>query len=83
MAKAAAPATPAPETPKPTKGPATPRPSAALKAPAPAPQRQEETKPFFMTLPGAIGIVVSIAAVLAGVNVYKKMKARKGDSDAS
>jgi hypothetical protein len=76
-------ATPAPETPKPKKGPATPRPSEALKKSAAAPAPREEPKPFYMTLPGAIGIVVSIAAVLAGVNVYKKMKARKGDPDAS
>ncbi len=70
-----APATPEPATPKPK---ATPKPSAALKAAAPAATpAPEEPKPFFMTLPGAIGIVVGIAAILAGVNIFQKMKARK------
>ncbi len=58
---------------------ATPKPSAAAKAAAPRVIAREEPKPFFMTLPGAITIVVGIAAVLAGVNVYKKMKARNSD----
>jgi uncharacterized membrane protein YuzA (DUF378 family) len=34
-----------------------------------------------MTLPGAISIVVGIAAVLAGVNVFKKMKAKKAEAE--
>ena len=66
-----APATPAPKaTPKPKSTPV--RPAAAAATPAP-----EESRPFLMSLPGAITVVVGIAAVLAGVNVYKKMKARK------
>lgn len=73
-----APATPDPATPKPK---STPKPSAAIKAAA-TPVPQEEPTPFYMTVPGAIGIVVTIAAALVGVNVYKKMKARKENPEA-
>jgi hypothetical protein len=77
-----APATPAPETPQPKTGPATPKPSAALKAAAaPTPAPEEESAPFYMTLPGAIGIVVGIAVVLVGVNIFKKMKAKKAAAE--
>jgi hypothetical protein len=67
-------ATPEPATPKPA---ATPRPSAAVRTAAPL--AAEEPKSFFMTLPGAISIVVGIAAILVGVNVFKKMKARNSE----
>jgi len=73
-----APATPAPETPKP-KVEATPKPSAAIRAAAPLVVAEEEPKPFYMTLPGAIGIVIGVAAVLAGVNIFTKMKAQKSN----
>lgn len=72
-------ATPAPETPKPK--PSTPKPSAAIKAAATPAAPAEDDKPFFMTLPGAIGIVVVIAASLAGLNIFKKMKAKKASQD--
>jgi hypothetical protein len=80
-AKAPATPAPAPETPKPKTGPATPKPSAALKAAAAATPAPEDPAPFYMTLPGAIGIVVGIAAILAGVNIYKKMKARQAPAE--
>jgi hypothetical protein len=77
-AEAAAPvATPVRTTPKPT----TPRPSAALQsAAAAAPTAQvEEDKPFIMTLPGAISVVVGLAVVLGGANIFMKMKKRKAE----
>jgi hypothetical protein len=79
-AKAAAEKAAATPEPKATPKPATPKPATPQKqAVAPAPK--EDDKPFFMTLPGAISIVVGIAAVLAGVNVFKKMKAKKAEAE--
>lgn len=72
-------AVPAPKsTPSGQKPKSTPakRPAAAVATPAP-----EESRPFLLSLPGAISVVVGIAVVLAGVNVFKKMKARKAAQD--
>lgn len=66
--KPAAPATPAPEAP-----PTSPE-TAETKPPAPAP------KPFFMTLSGAITIVVALALLLAGVNIFNHIRARREDA---
>lgn len=71
-------ATPAPKSTPAAKPKSTPakRPSAAVATPAP-----EESRPFLLSLPGAVTVVVGIAVVLAGVNVFKKMKARKAAQD--
>jgi hypothetical protein len=77
-AKAAAEAAKATPTPKPsTPKSTTPRPSAAIQAATAPAATEEEDKPFYLTLPGAIGIVVGIAGVLIGVNVFMKMKKKK------
>jgi hypothetical protein len=85
-ASAAAPATPAPTpshkaTPKAKSS--TPRPSAAAQASAPAGKTAQsdsgEDRPFYMTLPGAVGIVVGLTVVLAGANVFVKMKKRRAE----
>jgi hypothetical protein len=80
-AQKAAAVTPVPATPKPTPKPATPHPVAvqATQAVSAAPADAEEDKPFIMTLPGAISVVVGIAAVLAGVNAFLKIKKRKAE----
>jgi hypothetical protein len=44
-------------------------------APAVAAKKPEEAKPFYMTLGGAIGIVVAIAVALIGLNIFRKMRA--------
>jgi len=76
-ATTSAPTTPASATPKPK---TTPRPSAAQPASAGTAAKEEgDDKPFYMTLPGAIGIVAGLAVVLAGVNVFLKMKKRKAE----
>jgi hypothetical protein len=80
----AAAATPAPAAVKSTPKPkTTPKPSAAAQegaAPATtAKSEDEDDRPFYMKLPGAIGIVVGLAAVLAGANVFVKMKKRKAE----
>lgn len=87
LQKAAPPSNPAatPATPEPkssTPKPATSKPSAAApQSAAPVAAVQEEKKPFYLTLPGMIGIVVGIAAVLAGLNVFKKIQARKNRAE--
>lgn len=69
--------TPAPKTTPAPKPKSTPVRPAATAQTAPA----DDDRSFFLTLPGAICIVVGIAAALAGFNVYKKMKARKESQD--
>ena len=77
---AATPATPEPK-PDALKS-ATPKPSAAARtSPAPVAAAEEKKKPFYLTLPGAIGIVVAVAGVLAGLNVFKKIQARKSRAE--
>ena len=72
-------ATPATPTPKPKSTPAkTSTPHNTTSAAAPA---ADDSPSFFMTLPGAITVVVTIAAALIGVNVVKKMKAKKSSAD--
>jgi len=77
------PATPAKAspTPKPTPKPTTPRPSAAMTpvASAPVQKEEEDDRPFYMKLPGAIAIVVGLAVVLAGANIFLKIKKRKAE----
>ncbi len=77
------PATPASATPGAQTTPATPRPSDALRAATatPAPAAADDDTPFYMTIPGAIGIVVGIALVLVGLNIFKKMKAKKSAAE--
>lgn len=73
-------ATPEPKgkmTPKPKAS--TPRPSAGAaqaSASGVAKAGEGEDKPFYMTLPGAVVIVVGLAAVLGGANFLMKMKKR-------
>ncbi|EDY21175.1 hypothetical protein CfE428DRAFT_1468 [Chthoniobacter flavus Ellin428] len=88
-AAAAAAATPEPKgpvkkmTPKPKAS--TPRPSAAVaeangsSAPVAAKKDVEDAPPFYMTLPGAVAIVVGLAIVLGGANFVVKMKKRKAE----
>ena len=87
-AAAVVPATPAPSapakaTPKPKP---TPRPSASAQesaAPvAAAPAENEDDRPFYLKPAGAIGIVVGLAIVLGGANVFMKMKKRKAEEAA-
>ena len=80
-------ATPA-ATPPGTKPPgATPQPGASATPraqPAPAPTTGDETpeakpaeaeaKPFLMTLPGAITVVVALAVILAGANIFNHFR---------
>ncbi|MEP6671451.1 MAG: hypothetical protein ABJF10_19980, partial [Chthoniobacter sp.] len=75
------PATPkASPTPKATPKPATPRPSAAsTPVAAPVQKEEEDDRPFYMKLPGAIAIVVGLAVVLAGANIFLKIKKRKAE----
>jgi hypothetical protein len=72
--------TPEPATPKP-KHISTPVPSTGASTPAGAAQaaNADDDRPFLMTLPGAIVLVVGLAAALAGANVFLKMKKRKAE----
>jgi hypothetical protein len=83
-AAAAAAATPAPTTPaKSAPKKSTPRPSASS---TPVSGKSAETadddRPFYLKPSGAIGIVVGLAVVLAGANVFIKMKKRKAEETA-
>ncbi|MDR3403097.1 MAG: hypothetical protein P4L99_11425 [Chthoniobacter sp.] len=73
-------------TPKPTPKPSTPRPSEVAReaaatpvSSAPAQKEDEDDRPFYMKLPGAIGIVVGLMVVLAGANIFLKIKKRKAE----
>jgi hypothetical protein len=78
-------ATPTPATPKPK--PATPK--ARHNTPLPAPSAQagapktsqieSEDKPFYLTVTGAVTIVGGVAVVLAGSNIFLKMRKRKAE----
>jgi hypothetical protein len=75
---------PAAPTPKPAATPkpkTTPRPSAAQPATSSSgtTAKEDDDRPFYMTLPGAIGIVAGLAVVLAGANIFWKMKKRKAE----
>ena len=49
-------------------------------APTPEPVVEEETsKPFLLTLPGAVTAVVLIIFALAGISVFRKLKSRAND----
>jgi len=74
-------ATPAPDT-SPTPATATPspvatRPPAETSEPAPL---EEPPRPFFMTLGGAITIVLVLAVILAAVNIFNKLRHRANDA---
>ena len=73
---------------------ATPAATAAAAKPAPAvtasgtetsepatPEPTEPPKPFFMTVPGAVSIVVGLAVLLAGANIFSKMRQRRSDRE--
>lgn len=73
---------PVPGTATPAPGavaPATTAPPATAASDEPAPP-EEEAKPFFMTLGGAITIVIVLAVILAGVNVFNKLRHRANDT---
>lgn len=81
-------ATPAPGKSAPP-GTATPAPGTATAAKPDAPAQTESSeatpaeeapKPFFMTLGGAITIVIILAVLLAGVNVFNKLRHRANDT---
>jgi len=75
-------ASPTPKaTPKATPKPSTPRPSAAATPveSAPVQKEEEDDRPFYMKLPGAIAIVVGLMVVLAGANIFLKIKKRKAE----
>ena len=76
-------ATPAPG--KLTTVPATPTPlptTSNSDAPATAPgDSAEPPKSFFMTVPGAISIVVGLAVLLAGANIFSKIRQRRSDPE--
>ena len=70
-------------TPKPGASP-TPTPSAKPEPPpttghetTAAKPAEPEAKPFFMTLPGAITIVVVLALILAGANIFNHFRQRR------
>lgn len=80
--KAAAPKSAPAATPPSKSAPSqtAPKPSASVHAGSDAGAQasaNEETKPFFMTLPGAITVIVGVAVVLGGVNVFLKLKKQK------
>ena len=58
---------------------------AAVTAPEDAPvepkAEEEPPKPFFMTVGGAITIVVALALLLAGVNVFNKIRQRSNAAE--
>jgi hypothetical protein len=60
-------------TPHPSSQAATGDPAASDEASA---THEEEKKPFFMTLAGAITIVIALAVILGAVNVFNKIKSR-------
>ena len=68
-------ATPAPVT---IPAPAPQPPPATTATPEPAPPEQAP-KPFFMTLGGAITIVVVLALLLAGANIFNHIRQRSED----
>ena len=82
-------ATPAPGTPAAEGPPAAPATSAesptpipttaAAEAPAEKPA-EEAPKPLFMTLPGAISIVVGLAVILGLLNVFNKLRRRSEET---
>ena len=83
-------ATPAPKatpaTAKPASAPATkpapPAPTASDEASEPvAAEPADPPKSFFMTLPGAISIVVALAVLLAGANIFSKMRQRSSQTE--
>ena len=76
-AQKAAKAAEVPATPTPTPTPQPPTPPPVETSEVPTTEKEKSDKPFYMTLPGAIGIVVGIAVVLAGINVFSKMKKKQ------
>jgi hypothetical protein len=46
----------------------------------PAKPAEPEAKPFLMTLPGAITIVVALAVILAGANIFSHFSKRREDA---
>ena len=76
-------APPAAVRPAATAGAATPVPAAAAPASEPPESKpaDEPPKPFYMTVPGAITIVVALALLLAGVNVFNKIRQRSNASE--
>ena len=87
-------ATPAPKTAGATPDPGKPA-TASAATPAPpahpssdsdtaepaSPEPAEPPKPFFMTVPGAVSIVVGLAVLLAGANIFSKMRQRRSTEE--
>ena len=78
-------AKPAGATPKPGGTPAPsaqPEPSPAIvTATTATPPAEPEAKPFFMTVPGAITIVVALAVLLGGANLFNHLRARREEPE--
>lgn len=78
-------AKPAGATPKPGGTPAPsaqPEPSpATVTATTATPPAEPEAKPFFMTVPGAITIVVALAVLLGGANLFNHLRARREEPE--
>ncbi len=73
---------PARESPAPAKPKSTPaKATTPLNTSSAATVAPDDSPSFFLSIPGAITVVVTIAAALIGVNVVKKMKAKKGNAD--
>ena len=88
------PATVGAATPAGKKAVATPAATATAAKPAPsapasatetsetaATEPEEPPKSFFMTVPGAITIVVGLAVLLAGANIFSKVRQRRSDPE--
>ena len=68
------------EEPKPVEKPVEkPKPEAAAPTVVEVVEEEEKPKSFFLTLPGAVTVVVLLAFVLVGINVFKKLKSRAND----
>ena len=65
----------APKSAPPASAPSTDETESATTEPA------EPPKPFFMTVPGAVSIVVGLAVLLAGANIFGKMRQRRSSEE--
>lgn len=81
VAKPVATPVPVPETPAPKPKSTPAKASTPVNTSSAATAAPDDSPSFFLSIPGAITVVVTIAAALIGVNVAKKMKAKRGNAD--